>query len=208
MNTKILLLLVGGMSLSFALMLGIMMSTVGDRRSEKKTHASSPRVVLSERVPSTPSTTLPTEKRSTQPAKNRTDHAPSPSTPSRSTEQASALAAERIEPAQPTPSRPPAAQPLKPDPATLREFSTLKGELRREIGALKKDRDAMIQSLAEVLSNRPTATMIQEIQALDDETAAQTLRYFKSEKRQAALAGLDTQRADRIRRRIRQLGAR
>ena len=206
MNTKILLLLVGGMSLSFALMLGIMMSTVGDRRSEKKTYASRPRVVLSERVPPAPRT--PPEKRSTQPAKNRTDRAPSPSSPSRSTEQASALAAERIEPAQPTPSRPPAAQPLKPDPATLREFSTLKGELRREIGALKKDRDAMIQSLAEVLSSRPTATMIQEIQTLDDETAAQTLRYFKSEKRQAVLAGLDTQRADRIRRRIRQLSAR
>ena len=48
----------------------------------------------------------------------------------------------------------------------------------------------MIQSLAEVLSSRPTATMIQEIQTLDDETAAQTLRYFKSEKRQAVLAGL------------------
>ena len=187
MNTKILLLLVGGMSLSFALMLGIMMSTVGDRRSEKKTHATRPRVVLSERVPPDPRT--PPEKRSTQPAKNLTDRAPSPSTPSLSTEQASALAADRVEPAQPSPSRPPAAQPLKPDPATLREFSTLKGDLRREIGALKKDRDAMIQSLAEVLSNRPTATMIQEIQALDDETAAQTLRYFESEKRQAALEG-------------------
>ncbi|MEC7227963.1 MAG: hypothetical protein VXW00_13910, partial [Candidatus Latescibacterota bacterium] len=122
MNTKILLLLVGGMSLSFVLMLGIMMSTVEDRRSEKKAHASRQRIVLSERIPPTPRTTSPPEKRSTQPAKDRTYRAPSPSTPSRSTEQASALAADRIQPAQPTPSRPPARQPLKPDAATLREF--------------------------------------------------------------------------------------
>ena len=95
--------------------------------------------------------------------------------PSLATEQVATNATDSIQRAQPTPN-PTTEQALKPDPATLREFSTLKDELRREIGVLKKNRDAMLRSLAEFLAQQPPATIAQEIRSLDDEMAAQTLR--------------------------------
>ena len=66
----------------------------------------------------------------------------------------------------------------------------------------------MFRSLAEVLAQQPPATIAQEIRSLDDEMAAQTLRYFKAEKRQTALADIDPKRAERLRRRLIQLGGR
>ena len=144
MNTKILLLLVGGMSLSFALMLGIMMSTVGDRRSEKKkkTYASRPRVVLSERVPPAPRT--PPEKRSTQPAKNRTDRAPSPSSPSRSTEQASALAARTHRAGSANTKQAPSGTASQARSGYPARVLYSKRRTASRDWSLKKDRDAMI----------------------------------------------------------------
>ena len=208
MNTKILLLLIGGMSLSFVLILGITMSIVGDGRSDRTPQTSKRRIVLSERVNPTPRTApapVPSPKQTTR---SHPEHAHSSPYPSFATEQVTAKATDSIQRAQPTSINPPEEQTLKPDPETLREFSTLKGELRREIGVLKKDRDAMLRSLAEVLARQAPATIAQEVRSLDDEMVAQTLRYFKPEKRQPALAGIDPQRADRIRRRLSQLGER
>ena len=205
MNTKILLLLIGGTSLSFVLILGIMMSVVGSGSSDKTPQTSNRRIVLSERVNSAPRTAPVARPKPT--VHSKLDRAQSSPPPSLATEQVATNATDSIQRAQPTPN-PTAEQDLKPDPATLREFSTLKGELRREIGVLKKDRDAMLRSLAEVLAQQPPATIAQEIRSLDDEMAAQTLRYFKPEKRQTALADIDPKRAERIRHRLRQFGGR
>ncbi len=205
MNTKILLLLIGGTSLSFVLILGIMMSVVGNESSDRTPHTSNRRIVVSERVNSAPRSAPVARSRPT--VRSKPDHAHSSPPPSLATEQVATNTTDSIQRAQPTPN-PTTEQDIKPDPATLREFSTLKGELRREIGVLKKDRDAMLRSLAEVLAQQPPATIAQEIRSLDDEMAAQTLRYFKPEKRQTALADIDPKRAERIRRRLRQLGGR
>ena len=205
MNTKILLLLIGGTSLSFVLILGIMMSVVRNGSSDKTPHTSNRRIVVSERVKSAPRSAPVAHSKPT--VRSKPDRAQSSPPPSLATEQVATNATESIQRAQPTPN-PTAEQDLKPDPATLREFSTLKGELRREIGVLKKDRDAMLRSLAEVLAQQPPAAIAQEIRSLDDEMAAQTLRYFKPEKRQTALADMDPKRAERIRHRLRQFGGR
>ena len=207
MNTKILLLLIGGTSLSFVLILGFMMSVVGSGSSDKTPQTSNRRIVLSERVNSAPHTAPVPVARSKPTIGSKPDRAQSTPPPSLATEQVSTNATDSIQRAQ-LPPNPTAEQALKPDPATLREFSTLKSELRREIGVLKKDRDAMLRSLAEVLALQPPATIAQEIRSLDDEMAAQTLRYLKPEKRQTALADIDPKRAERLRRRLRQLSGR
>ncbi len=207
MNTKILLLLIGGTSLSFVLILGIMMSVFGNGNSDKSQQTSNRRIIVSERVNSAPRTAPAPVARPKPTVRSKPDRALSSPPPSLATEQVATNATDIIQRTQPTPN-PTAEQDLKPDPATLREFSTLKSELRREIGVLKKNRDAMLRSLAEVLAQQPPATIAQEIRSLDDEMAAQTLRYFKPEKRQTALADIDPMRADRIRRQLRQLGGR
>jgi len=204
MNTKILLLLIGGTSLSFVLILGIMMSIVGNGSSDKIPHTSNRSIVVSERENSAPRTAPVARPKST--VHSKPDRAQSSPPPSLATEQVATNATDSIQRAQPTPN--PTTEDLKTDPATLREFSTLKGELRREIEVLKKDRDAMLRSLAEALAQQPPATIAQEIRSLDDEMAAQTLRYFKAEKRQNALAYIDPKRAERLRRRLRQLSVR
>ena len=204
MNTKILLLLIGGTSLSFVLILGVMMSIVGNRSSDKTPHTSNRRIVVSESKNSAPRTAPVARPKST--VHPKPDRAQSSPPPSLATEQVATNATDSIQRAQPTPN--PTTEDLKTDPATLREFSTLKGELRREIEVLKKDRDAMLRSLAEALAQQPPATIAQEIRSLDDEMAAQTLRYFKAEKRQNALAYIDPKRAERLRRRLRQLSGR
>ena len=205
MNTKILLLLIGCTSLSFVLILGIMISIVGNGSSDKTPHTSNRRIVVSERENLAPRTAPVDRTKST--VHSKPDRAQNSPPPSLATEQVATNAIASIQRAQPT-SNSTTEQDLKPDPATLREFSTLKGELRREIEVLKKNRDAMLRSLAEVLAQQPPATIAQEIRSLDDEMAAQTLRYFKAEKRQTALADIDPKRAERLRRRLRQLGGR
>lgn len=211
MNTKILLLLLGGMSLSFVLVLGIMMSLVGNNRSDPTQQASNRRLVISESVPRPQRTDAPTISTPETPPKDAESTPPKRRTsppPSRTTEQASRSKKDSARPALTEQSPPPVMTELKTNPATLREFTTLKGELRREIGALKEDRDSMIRSLAKVLADLSPAAISKELESLDDEMAANVLRYLDKEKRQAALARLDSQRADRIRRRLRKLGVR
>ena len=205
MNTKTLLLLIGGTSLSFVLILGVMMSIVGNGSSDRTPHTSNRRIVVSERKNSAPRTAPVARPKST--VHSKPDRAQSSPPHSLATEQVATNATDSIQRAQPTPN-PTTEQDLKTDPATLREFSTLKGELRREIKVLKEDRDTMFRSLAEVLAQQPPATIAQEIRSLDDEMAAQTLRYFKPDKRQTALADIDPKRAERLRRRLRHLGGR
>ncbi len=203
MNVKILLLIIGGMSLSFIAVLSIMLNLLGDKTSSGRTTAPR-RIVITEELP---------QRKPPAPAPRK--EAPTRSTPQSATVSVAppTQQSEQIPaPAQPTPTskseKTPAPTPLRPDPATLREFSTLKNELRREIGALQQDRDAMLRSLAAALADLPKADLAKEFQAIDDEMAAQTLRYFDADKRRTVLADLGTQRADKIRRHLNRLGVR
>ncbi len=95
---------------------------------------------------------------------------------------------------------------VKPDPATVREFAELKKDLKREIGALKKDRNSMLAALAQTLATLPASEIAEELSPLDNEMTAQTLRHLSREKREAVLGKMSDQRTPKLRRRLRQLG--
>lgn len=209
MNIKGLLLLFGGMSLSFVIVLAIMMSAVGgDRPSVSPRRASS---AEKQRAGSIQSAQRAQAARPTQsqtvPARP-TSPAPPPTAQSEVVTPAKSAPPLLPPVPQQVQDPPPTASQLRPDPTTLREFSTLKSELRREIGALTKDRDAMLQSLAKALETLSPQAAAAELAALDDESIAQTLRHFTADKRTATLAAMQTQRAEKVRRRLGQLGVR
>ncbi len=207
MNSKALLLLLGAMSLSFVAVLGIMISVV----SNDKKPAKRQRVAITETV------------RQAQPAQKNTPTAQQPTTRIRPT--ATATHTEKPRTQKPTPQSEVVPVPqtatghvtpasssslpaeVRPDPNTLREFSTLKKELQREIGTLKKDRDSMLEALAQSLAALPASEIAVELKSFDDEMAAQTLRHMGKTKREAVLANLDAARAKKLRQRLRQLGS-
>ena len=210
MNTKALFLLLGAMSLSFVLVLGIMISAVS---SEKK-RAPQRRVVITETVhqaqPSakTPPAQRPDNKQAAA-QKQPTSAAAvaeksSAQKPTPQSELVPVLQTEKTPPAPVATSTLPTQ--VRPDPKTLREFSTLKKELQHEIGALKKDRDSMLEALAQSLVLLPANEIAAELKSLDDEMAAQTLRHIGKTKREAVLGDIDAARAQKLRQRLRQLG--
>ncbi len=213
MNIKALVLLLGGMSLSFVIVLAIMMSAIGnDRPSASVRRSTDPK---KPRTASVQATQKAQAARSTQAASQPTaapTRAPSPTPPPPSGSEVVAPATSPPPLLPPVPIQEqeaaPAANQLQPDPTTLREFSKLKTELRREIGALTKDRDAMLHALAKTLTALPPQAVAVELAALDDEVVAQTLRHFTAEQRTATLAAMDPKRAQSVRRRLGQLGVR
>ena len=84
---------------------------------------------------------------------------------------------------------------------------TVRGDLIRILGNLMRRKDRFDQILIETTGLADPAPVAQTF-FVDDEMAAQTLRYFKPEKRQTALADIDPKRAERIRHRLRQFGGR
>lgn len=212
MNTKALFLLLGAMSLSFVLVLGIMISAV----SSDKKRAPQRRVVITETVRQTqPTTRAPTAQppANKQPAANKQStgtaaiaEKSSAQKPTPQSEVVPVLQAEKTQPALVATSTLPTQ--VQPDPKTLREFSSLKKELQQEIGALKKDRDSMLEALAQSLVVLPANEIAAELKGLDDEMAAQTLRHMGKAKREAVLGDIGAARAQKLRQRLRQLGVR
>lgn len=200
------------MSLSFVLVLGIMISTV----SSDKKRAPQRRVVITETVRQTqPTTRAPTAQppANKQPAANKQStgtaaiaEKSSAQKPTPQSEVVPVLQAEKTQPALVATSTLPTQ--VQPDPKTLREFSSLKKELQQEIGALKKDRDSMLEALAQSLVVLPANEIAAELKGLDDEMAAQTLRHMGKAKREAVLGDIGAARAQKLRQRLRQLGVR
>ncbi len=190
------------MSLSFFIVLAIMMSAVGsDRPSAPPQRVHRGTTQRAETVHSAQKLQSPTRP-STTPARATTR-------PTTQSEVVTSSAPPLLPPVPQQAQAPtPTASPLQPDPTTLREFSTLKNELRREIGALTKDRDSMLQSLAKALAALPPQAVAAELTPLDDESIAQTLRHFTTEKRAAALDAMEPKQAEKVRRRLGQLGVR
>ena len=200
------------MSLSFVLVLGIMISAV----SSDKKRAPQRRVVITETVRQTqPTTRAPTAQppANKQPAANKQStgtaaiaEKSSAQKPTPQSEVVPVLQAEKTQPALVATSTLPTQ--VQPDPKTLREFSSLKKELQQEIGALKKDRDSMLEALAQSLVVLPANEIAAELKGLDDEMAAQTLRHMGKAKREAVLGDIGAARAQKLRQRLRQLGVR
>jgi len=199
MNPKSLLLIFVGMTLSFGIILAIMLAAV-DTDAKRPTRR---RVAQSRIQQETPVETR-TEKRRPSTRKKRAARrsqsttSTNPATPKRPAP-APTLASETLS------SSPPAEQPaasavnlpadLAPNQAAMNQLGTLKQELGRELKALKKDRDAMLKALAQSLVALPAKEIALEVAALDDQSAIFLLRQFSAKARNKVLRHLKAKRA-------------
>ena len=76
-----------------------------------------------------------------------------------------------------------------------RHLDQVQADLLRQVEALKESRDSMLEELAEHLEKLTAAQAVEEIKVLDDETAAITLAKLTPKKREAVLRLLDAKRA-------------
>ncbi len=84
----------------------------------------------------------------------------------------------------------------------MNQLGTLKQELGRELKALKKDRDAMLKTLAQSLGALPTKEIALEVAALDDQSAIFLLRQFSAEARNKVLTQHNPNRAQKLKTRL------
>lgn len=91
---------------------------------------------------------------------------------------------------------------IVPDPAATKQLALMEKELKQQLDALKKDRDAMLAALAQRLVPLTPSEAAQELRTLDDESAAKVLRHLSASRRREILSHLDTQRARRLRRKL------
>ncbi len=199
MNPKSLLLIFVGMTLSFGIILAIMLAAV-DTDAKRPTRR---RVAQSRIQQETPVETR-TEKRRPSTRKKRAARqsqsttSTNPATPKRPAP-APTLASETLS------SSPPVEQPaasaaslpadLVPNQAAMNQLGTLKQELGRELKALKKDRDAMLKALAQSLVALPAKEIALEVAALDDQSAIFVLHQFSAKARNKVLRYLKATRA-------------
>ena len=192
MKPKSLLLIFGGMTLSFALILGVMLAAVSpDPKPRRKTTRS--RVVEEASAPR-PTTARP------RPARPRPQSKEPPAVPV--AEAPPTIASETV-PA-PIAQAPPAERqtPIAPNKVAMQQLGSLKKDLKRELQALKKDRDAMLKSLAQALLALPAAEIAREITVLDDRSATTVLRQFSPQVRGKVLSRLEPKRAQKLKRHL------
>ena len=84
----------------------------------------------------------------------------------------------------------------------MQQLSTLKNELHRELKALKKDRSSMLGELAKSMIALPPKEIALQLAILDDQSVTTVLRQFPTELRNQVLAHIDSQRAQKINRRL------
>lgn len=201
MNTKSLILLFAGMTLSFGIILAIMVAAV------------------------TPDSKPPSRRRAPQnrsqyekPAVTRTSKSQVPARKARATRRPQSTAATSTTEQAPTPTlesetlpppaittRAPIPQqqtPITPNQASMQQLGTLKKELGRELQALKKDRDAMLKALAQSLIALPPKEIALELSALDDQSTTTLLRQFTPEMRNKVLSHVEAKRAKRLKSRF------
>ena len=192
MKPKSLLLIFGGMTLSFALILGVMLAAVNpDPKPRRKTTRA--RVVEETSAPR-PTTARP------RPARPRPQSKAPPALPV--AEEPPNIASETV-PA-PIAQAPPAERqtPIAPNKVAMQQLGSLKKDLKRELQALKKDREAMLKSLAQALLALPAAEIAREITVLDDRSATTVLRQFSPQVRGKVLSWLEPKRAEKLKRRL------
>ena len=204
MNPKSLLLIFAGMTLSFGMILAIMLAAV-DTNAKRPTRR---RVAQSRIQQETPVETR-TEKRRPSTRKTRAARRPqsTTSTNAATPEQPTpTLASETLSssPSAQQPAASAASQPanLAPNQAAMNQLGTLKQELGRELKALKKDRDAMLIALAQSLVALPAKEIALEVAALDDQSATFLLRQFSAEARNKVLRHLKAKRAQKLKKRL------
>jgi hypothetical protein len=193
MKPKSLLLIFGGMTLSFALILGVMLAAVSpDPKPRRKTTRA--RVVEETSAP------RPTTARPRPAPRPRPQSKAPPAVPV--AEEPPTIASETL-PAPIAPAPPAERQtPIAPNKVAMQQLGSLKKDLKRELQALKKDRDAMLKSLAQALVALPAAEIAREITVLDDRSATTVLRQFSPQVRGKVLSRLEPKRAQKLKRRL------
>ena len=204
MNPKSLLLIFAGMTLSFGMILAIMLAAV-DTNAKRPTRR---RVAQSRIQQETPVETR-TEKRRPSTRKTRAARRPQSTTSTNAAtpeQPPPTLASETLSssPSAQQPAASAASQPanLAPNQAAMNQLGTLKQELGRELKALKKDRDAMLKALAQSLVALPAKEIALEVAALDDQSATFLLRQFSAEARNKVLRHLKAKRAQKLKKRL------
>ena len=195
MKPKALLLIFGGMTLSFTLILGVMLAVVGpdheprrksirvrivEETSEPRPATAPARPVLRQRLQQE-SETPTTESIAEKPPTLTSETLPTPVAQAPLTERQT---------------------PIAPNKLAMQQLGSLKKDLNRELQALKKDRNAMLKSLAQALMALPTAEIAQEITALDDRSATTVLRQFSPQVRGKVLSQLEPGRARKLKKRL------
>ena len=188
MKPKSLLLIFGGMTLSFALILGVMLAAVSpDPKPRRKTTRA--RVVEETSAPRPTTAPRPRPQSAAPPAVPVAEEPPN-------------IASETL-PAPIAPAPPAERQtPIAPNKVAMQQLGSLKKDLKRELQALKKDRDAMLKSLAQALVALPAAEIAREITVLDDRSATTVLRQFSPQVRGKVLSRLEPKRAQKLKRRL------
>ena len=201
MNPKSFLLLCGGMTLSFGLILAFVLMAVGTKSKRPIHHKGTKTRIQQESAPHqvSPSQSRPRPKRHSArptesiPARSPSNLAKAP-TPTIESETLPPTAAIRATTAAPV--------PLKPNQKTIQQLSTLKNELHRELQALKKDRSSMLGELAKSLIALPPKEIALQLAILDDQSVTTVLRQFPTELRNQVLAHIDSKRVQKINRRL------
>ena len=203
MNPKSLLLILAGMTLSFGMILAIMLAAVSSdtqrptrrRATQSRIQQDSPETRTQQRQASARKTRPTRRTRSTDGAKVETAKpAPPPS-----------LASETIAPTSPiqqAPTSTPSQAPIAPNKVAMQQLGTLKQELNRELKALRQDRDAMLKALAQSIIALPPKEIAQEIAALDDQSAIFLLRQFSKDARGKVLKHIPAKRAQKFKKRL------
>ena len=91
--------------------------------------------------------------------------------------------------------------------AAAQHLSSVQRDLRRQVAALKKSRNRMLDELAGELAGMRPELAAAEVRLLDDESATLTLSRLSASKRAAVLIALDRKRALILDRRVRTLAA-
>lgn len=95
-------------------------------------------------------------------------------------------------------------QPVKSESAVVdfrvpsQHLDRVQADLRRQVEALKKSRDLMLEELALQLQEMTAAQAVAQIKVLDDEAASIALAKITAKKREAVLRLLDDKRARRL----------
>ena len=192
MNPKSLLLIFGGMTLSFGLILTLMLAAVDNK---PKSHRKTTRHRIQQKAPSRTAQSQPRSTRRERPIQQKKSSTTSPS--DAAVPPPPTVASETL----PAPA-PGAATPIAPNKAAMQQLTTLKQDLNRELQALKKDRDAMLKALAQSLVVLPPKEIAHEISAFDDRSAVIILRELSPKARGKVLEHIETKRAQKLKKRL------
>lgn len=187
MNLRITILLVLGMSLSFSIILGVLVTSrhreVPRERLPVLRAPTAEEIAASHRRRVAPSSSIKNEISTPKPKNNNELEYEYSIVSDREDWSIDDLQLTKTEPAQ-TDFRAPS-----------KHLDRMQAELMRQVQTLRKSRDLMLAELAEQFKEMTAAQVVTELKVLDNESAAIALAKLSKKKRSAVLDRLDDKRA-------------